>query len=707
MGKKVRIYDLARELNLSNKEVLDLLRDLGVEVKSHSSTIEEKDAQALKELLQEGTSPPPPPEAPALPHSPLEELEEELLEKVEEVLGERRRADGRRRRERVREPRREVTVEEKEEAAPPVEEEKVIELTGDVSIRDLARLLEVPPKDILATLMATGAITSINQTIDPELVAIVAEQYGKKVVLKPPEPEVVEEAPPPLEERPRRQGPVAVPPIVTVLGHVDHGKTTLLDTIRRTHVAEQEEGGITQHIGAYEVEWKGRSITFIDTPGHEAFTAMRARGAQVTDIAVLVVAADDGVMPQTREAIHHAQAAKVPLLVAINKIDLPTANPERVKQQLADIGLLPEEWGGETIVVPLSAKTGQGVEDLLEMILLLAEMEGLRGDPRKPAEGVVIESSLQKGQGPVATLLVLDGTLRRGDFLVVGTAYGRVRQMLDHLGRPVKEAGPSKPVQVIGLSEVPEVGTRIEVVEDERTARRLAEERREQLREKQLQRSQPSLESLLQRSEEGKKVLHLILKADVVGSLEAIEAAIARLSNEEVSIEILHTGVGTITQSDVLLAEASKALIVGFRVGISSADRQLAEGMGVQIKQYNLIYDLLEGMRELVSGMLEPRWEEIVLGHAQVLQVFRVARFGQVAGCRVVDGRLVRGEKVRVARQGSILFEGRLDSLRRVQEDVLEVPAGQECGVGLLGFNEFQPGDVLECYTVQEVRRTP
>lgn len=707
MGKKVRIYDLARELNLSNKEVLDLLRDLGVEVKSHSSTIEEKDAQALKELLQEGTSPPPPPEVPALSHSPLEELEEELLEKVEEVLGERRRADGRRRRERVWEPRREVAVEEKEEAAPPVEEEKVIELTGDVSIRDLARLLEVPPKDILATLMATGAITSINQTIDPELAAIVAEQYGKKVVLKPPEPEVAEEAPPPVEERSRRQGPVAVPPIVTVLGHVDHGKTTLLDTIRRTHVAEQEEGGITQHIGAYEVEWKGRSITFIDTPGHEAFTAMRARGAQVTDIAVLVVAADDGVMPQTREAIHHAQAAKVPLLVAINKIDLPTANPERVKQQLADIGLIPEEWGGETIVVPLSAKTGQGVEDLLEMILLLAEMEGLRGDPRKPAEGVVIESSLQKGQGPVATLLVLDGTLRRGDFLVVGTAYGRVRQMLDHLGRPVKEAGPSKPVQVIGLSEVPEVGTKIEVVEDERTARRLAEERREQLREKQLQRSQPSLESLLQRSEEGKKVLHLILKADVVGSLEAIGAAIARLSNEEVSIEILHTGVGAITQSDVLLAEASKALIVGFRVGISGADRQLAEGMGVQIKQYNLIYDLLEGMRELVSGMLEPRWEEIVLGHAQVLQVFRVARFGQVAGCRVVDGRLVRGEKVRVARQGSILFEGRLDSLRRVQEDVLEVPAGQECGVGLLGFNEFQPGDILECYTMQEVRRTP
>jgi len=498
--------------------------------------------------------------------------------------------------------------------------------------------------------------------------------------------------------------------VVTVLGHVDHGKTTLLDTIRKANVVETEAGGITQHIGAYEVPVDGQSITFLDTPGHEAFTEMRARGAKVADIAVLVVAADDGVMPQTVEAIHHAKAAKVPIVVAINKIDREEANIERVKRQLMDHGLVAEEWGGETICVPVSALRGDGIDHLLETLLLVAEMEELRGNPQAPAQGVVIEAKLDAHRGPVATVLVRDGTLRVGDVLVIGSVYGRIRTMLDYKGDPIPSAGPATPVAVLGLSGVPEVGERIEVFRNERQARQVAEAREALARAEKLNSATPSrasLEDLFNQIQEGEvKELALIVKADVQGSVEAICQSLQRLDNEEVHIHIVHSGVGTIGKSDVMLAAASNAIIIGFNTTIESRDRKLAEDEGIEIRMYNVIYDIINDVKAAMIGMLEPQYEEVLLGHAEVLQLFKISRLGTIAGCRVLDGKMVRGERLRVARNREIIYEGRLDSLKRLQEDVAEVAAPLECGVAVNGFNLFQVGDILEAYTLQEIPRS-
>ncbi len=600
------------------------------------------------------------------------------------------------------------------DGAPPTP--KVIELPEMLTVRELARTLRMSPIDVIKQLMASGIVASINQTIDYDTAGIVASELGFEIKpLRVAEPEPVEdqkkqpktlwqrlaETEPPERLKPR-------PPVVTVLGHVDHGKTTLLDAIRETNVVAGESGGITQHIGAYQVEKDGRKITFIDTPGHEAFTAMRARGAQVTDLAVLVVAADDGVMPQTREAIDHARAAGVPIVVALNKMDRPSARPERVKQQLADVGLTVEDWGGEVICVPVSAKQKQGIEDLLENILLVTEVADLKSNPDRPAVGTVIEGQLDRHRGPTATLLVQGGTLRVGDALVIGPIWGRVRAMYDDQGRPVTEAPPSMPVLVMGLSDVPDAGDIFEVVENERQARLIAAERAEKARLAAGQPTRPrfiSLDDLFSRLETGEATeLNLILKADVQGSLEPIANSLEKLSSEDLKIRLLHQGTGRISESDVMLAAASDAIIIGFRVEVDEAARRQALQEGVSIRQYDVIYDLIDDVDKALKGKLEPQYEDVVIGHAEVRAVFPIKRRGNVAGCYVTDGEVARNALVRVLRGGAEIFAGRLDSLRRFQEDVSEVKTGFECGIGIAGFDDFQVGDLLEFYRKEQVR---
>jgi translation initiation factor IF-2 len=593
---------------------------------------------------------------------------------------------------------------------------RVIELPETMIVRDLARALRVNPIDVIKELMSNGIVAGINQTIDYETAAIVAGEMGFQTqpirVEEPEADQKVERAGKTLwqtllqEESPENVEPR--PPVVTVLGHVDHGKTTLLDAIRETNVVAGEYGGITQHIGAYQVEHEGRKITFLDTPGHEAFTAMRARGAQVTDLAVLVVAADDGVMPQTREAIDHARAAGVSILVALNKIDKPTAQPDRVKQQLSDQGLTPEEWGGDVIVVPVSAKMKQGIDDLLENILLITEVADLRSNPNRPAIGTVVESQLDRHRGPTATLLVQGGTLRVGDPLVIGAISGRVRAMMDHRGNTVDAAPPAMPVLVMGLSDVPKAGDLFEVLESEREARVRAAEAGERLRQAE---SRPArmrsmtLDEVFSRFQQGDSLeLNIILKVDVQGSVEPIVNSLQRLNSEDEKVVILHQGTGNITESDVMLASASDAVIIGFHVDADEAARRLAAQEGIDIRQYNIIYKLVDDVEKALKGMLEPVYEKVVIGHAEVRQVFRIGRRGgNVAGCYVTDGELARNARVRVMRAGKQVFEGHLDSLRRFKDDVSEVRAGFECGVGIAGFDDLQEGDVLEFYKEQRV----
>lgn len=567
-----------------------------------------------------------------------------------------------------------------------------VRLEGSLTVGELAQRLGVPAAEVVRRLLEVGVLAGVNQQIPLETAKAVAEAMGARVVTEPAK------APAPRQRLRVAQEGDPRPPVVTVLGHVDHGKTTLLDTIRHTNVAAGEFGGITQHIGAYQVERGGRRITFIDTPGHEAFTALRARGAQVTDVAVLVVAADDGVMPQTVEAINHAKAAQVPIVVAINKVDLPQANPERVKQQLAELGLVPEEWGGDVVMVPVSARTGQGIDDLLEMILLVAELHDLRADPRKPARGTVLEARLDRGRGPVATVLVQEGTLRVGDGVVVGEVYGKVRAMTDDRGQRLQQAGPSTPVEVVGLSDVPTAGDLLEVVPDERRAKAIAEERRERRRAAELaQARKGSLEELVEVRE-----LRLIVKADVHGSLEAITNALQRVQTDEVKVNVLHAAVGAVTESDVMLAAASRAVVLGFNVRPDPAARKLAEQEGVDVRLYRLIYEALDDLQALIKGLAAPKVTEVVLGHAEVRRIFHISRVGTVAGCYVRDGRIPRSAQVRLVRDGAVVYEGRLASLRRFKDDVREVAAGFECGMVLENFQDIKEGDVIEAYAVQE-----
>ncbi len=602
----------------------------------------------------------------------------------------------------------------KPSSPPPIP--KVIELPETLTVRELARALRMSPIDVIKELMSNGIVASINQTIDYDTAEIVASELGFQTApirVEEPEPEEEEEALPKtlwqrLAESEHAERLEPRPPVVTVLGHVDHGKTTLLDAIRETNVVAGESGGITQHIGAYQVEKDGRRITFIDTPGHEAFTAMRARGAQVTDLAVLVVAADDGVMPQTREAIDHARAAQVPILIALNKMDRPTARPERVKQQLADLDLTVEEWGGDVVCVEVSAKEKQGIEELLENILLVTEVADLRSNPYRPAIGTVIEGQLDKHRGPTATLLVQGGTLRVGDALLIGAISGRVRAMLNDQGEHVDKALPSMPVLVLGLSDVPKAGDIFEVVENEREARAIAEERAERQRVAGTRSSRPrslSLNELFSRFQAGEaKELNLIVKADVQGSLEPIINSVEKLGVEDLKVKILHRGTGDISESDVMLASASDAIILGFQVGVDEAARRVAFQDGVDIRQYDIIYHLVEDIDKALRGLLEPVYEEVVVGHAEVRAIFEIRRRGKVAGCYVADGEVTRNALVRVLRNGEEIFDSRVDSLKRFQDDVTEVKAGFECGLSIAGFEDFEEGDVLEFYKQEQVR---
>ncbi|MGB9877212.1 MAG: translation initiation factor IF-2 [bacterium] len=571
--------------------------------------------------------------------------------------------------------------------------ERSLPVKPNTTVKEFGEKLSIPPTSLLNDLLQAGMPLNLNQAIDLELARRIAREKGFIVVLE--KEEKVEEK---EVGQPR-------PPVVTVLGHVDHGKTTLLDAIRETRVADTEAGGITQKIGAYQVEIDGKKITFIDTPGHEAFTAMRARGAQVTDIAVLVVAADDGVMPQTIEAINHARAANVPILVAINKIDKPDANVDIVKRQLAEQGLVPEEWGGDTICVPISALKREGIKDLLEMVLLLAELRELRANPRAKAKGTVIESRLDPARGPMATVIVQEGTLRIGDPIVAGSTYGKVRAMFDEWGQQVKEAPPSTPVEIMGLNEVPEAGDKLEVVGSEREAKEIAERRLEEKKEAatpSVRRvSLDTLYETLQKGEE--KELRLIIKANSQGALEAVKQALDSIKQEEAKINIIHSGIGNISESDVLLASVANAIVIGFGCKVDGKAKKAAEREKVDVRIYKIIYQLIDEVRAALIGLLTPVEREVTLGKAEVRALFRLPDGKVAAGCYVREGKLVRGEGVRVWRDEAVVFEGELSSLRRFKNDVREVAEGFECGVLLEDFNDFQEGDIIECFTKQRV----
>jgi len=658
LGKrKIRIYELAKMLNIDNKDLLQIIQDLGVEAKSHMSSIDTDVAQIIEETLRE-------------------EKESKLGKRSEEVA---------------------ATLD-------------TLEISEGSTVEDVANRLGKPATTLVKELILAGFMVPANAVINEDIAKTINKVLGVNVKIVPASAETKDEprvrtVEPKKHEKPKKLLPR--PPIVTVMGHVDHGKTTLLDYIRKTNVTAREFGGITQHIGASVVEHNGKKIVFLDTPGHEAFTSMRARGAQVTDIVVLIVAADDGVMPQTIEALNHAKAANTPIIVAINKIDKPSAKPDRVKQQLADLGLIPEEWGGDTIMVEISAKTGLNVDQLLEMILLVAEMNELVADYEATPQGVVIEAELDKGKGPVANVIVQQGTLRRGDILLFETTWGRVRAMMDHLGRNVDEVTPSLPAKILGLEDVPQAGERFIKVDDERAAREAVEQYMEKKRQQEMQAvKRTSLEELFEQMEKGEKpVVRMILKSDVQGTLEAIKSSLMRLAVEEVGIEVVHEGVGRITESDVMLADASNAIIIGFNVRPDGNAKKLAEQKGIQIRLYRTIYDVIDDVKAAVEGMLAPKLKEQILGEAEVRAVFKVPKVGQIAGCYVREGTIKRNAKARVIRDGVVIWEGSLLSLKRFKDDAREVNAGYECGIGLAGFQDLREGDIIEAFEVVEEKR--
>src|ERR671911_1098912 len=715
-----RVYEIARELDLKSKEVISRLREAGVEVKSHSSSVEdpvyervfgdgENGAQNGRSETQEAEAREARAEAERSGHganvatSPAEEPISTPPQKKERK---RRRVviDARATN---RAPRPAVApVAPKETERAPVEEAPQksggVRVEPGATVKDIGEALGVPPTQIIKVLMGLGEMKTLTQTLSTEEIELIAEELGVEVEIG-----AVEE-PAPAEVAPEDDPAdlVEKPPVVTVMGHVDHGKTSLLDRIRSANVQSGEAGGITQHIGAYQVESGGKRITFIDTPGHEAFTEMRARGARVTDIVVLVVAADDGVMPQTLEAIEHSRAAEVPIVVALHKIDVPNANMDRVMGELAERGLTPEAWGGETVTVPVSAKTSEGIDELLENILVVAELEDLKANPSAPASGYVIEGERDPGRGPVATLLLNRGTLEKGDVVLAGTAYGRVRAMLDYTGQRVKDAGPGSPAEILGLSGVPEAGTRFEVVDHERNARDRAQQAEAALRRQELAQQggrRRTLEELL--GEGGTEDLNLVVKADVAGSVEALKEALSKLTTDEVRVNIVRSGVGALTDSDVMLGSASDGILLGFNVRPTNPAKQVAEREGVEIRTYDVIYKALEDIESAMRGMLAPDIQERESGTAEVRQTFRVPNVGVVAGCYVTSGEIFRNNRVRVVRDGTVVYEGNIASLKRFRDDVRSVREGFECGVGVENFNDVKEGDVLEFFETVEVPR--
>jgi translation initiation factor IF-2 len=689
---KPRVHEVAKDLGLSSKEVLAHLKKIGQEVKSHASTIDEDLAARVKAELGNGTAAAP----------------KKTTKKSAAGAGAPSRAS-----ERVEKP--SAPAEASSAPAPssaPAEAAAAptgpaVKVHRGITVKDLAEKLQKSPAEIVKILMGLGEMVTVAQSMSDEAVLLIGEELGVELqVVDPEEEEALEEA---MAEAGEDKGKlVPRPPVVTVMGHVDHGKTAILDAIRRTNVAGGEAGGITQHIGAYQVSVDGRQVTFIDTPGHEAFTAMRARGAQVTDIAVLVVAADDGVMPQTVEAIDHARAAEVPIVVAVNKVDKPEADPVRVRQQLSDQGLMPEEWGGETVFVDVSAKQRTNLEQLLEMILLTSDIQlDLKANPDAPARGVVIEAHLDKGRGPVASVLVKRGTLYQGDALVAGAAWGRVRALQDENGNRVDEAKPGQPVQVLGWQSVPEAGDDFRSLDDEREARHIAQEREQHRRAADLvEQRKVSLSTLLAQTREGEvPELNLLLKADAQGSVEALEDQLAKLDQTLVKVTVLRKGAGAITENDVTLAQASNAIIIGFNVVPNAQARQLAEKEGVDIRTYRVIYQAVQEIENAAKGLLGPEIKEVSLGQAEVRATFRVPKLGVVAGCMVTDGVVRRNSKARLVRDGTVVYETTVASLRRFKDDAREVAAGFECGIGLEGFQDIKEGDIIQAFEVQEVAR--
>jgi len=720
LARNIRVYELARELDIQSKEVLTLLQDeLGLDVSNHMSTINPQVAERIRNLVTEESEdavdtqvPDATPAeeesgAPAAVETAEAEAEPEAEEEEEATpkttrkrkpsgteAAEKRRSRGRRDRRKDRSFRARV--------------EKVV-LSGPLSVSQLAEKLNVGPLELMQHLVGMGIMANINQELDLESQALIARELGADFEVQSDED--AEDARYPhrrvLAERIEDDNPdnlLPRAPVVTVMGHVDHGKTTLLDTIRKTRVTEQESGGITQHIGASTIEFEGKRIVFLDTPGHEAFTTMRARGARATDIVVLVVAADDGVMPQTREAIDHAQAAGVPIVVAVNKVDLPRAQPDRIRQELMAHELVPEDWGGETIYVDISALEGENVDELLEMINLLAEIEELTADPDKRAHGLVIESELDKARGSVATLLVQGGTLHRGDAFVAGVHAGRVRAMFDDRGAALEEAGPSTPVEVLGLSGVPDSGDVFVSLADDSEAKSLAGELQNMERQTELQATPKSLEDFY-RSEDEYRELRLILKADVHGSLDAASTALQQLSDDEVNVSVIHGGVGAINESDIMLASASDAVVLGFNVRPTGGAQRSADKIGVDVRTYRVIYEMLDDVDKAAKGLLDPEQREVVLGRAEVREVFRVPSAGNVAGLYVTDGVMRRNARVRLLREGRVIHDGEVASLKRFKDDAREVASGYECGLGIENYNDIHVGDEIEAYTIEEVPR--
>lgn len=653
---KIRVYEIAKQLNVSSKEIIEKLKEYDVHVHSHMSTLEKDEADLMTKHF-----------------TAKEDMKQENLEEAQEIQQD--------------------------------EELKIIEIPAQITVQDLAAKLDVPATTIIKSLMLKGIMVTINQDIDFETAAEIAEEFDI-IVEQELEKDLMEEIF--LQEPDNEKDLVERPPVVVVMGHVDHGKTSLLDALRSSNVTSREAGGITQHIGASTINVNNKKITFLDTPGHEAFTAMRMRGAQVTDIAILVVASDDGVMPQTIEAINHAKAANVQIIVAINKMDKPSANPDRVKQELADHGLLVEEWGGDTICVPVSALQREGLDTLLEMVLLVAEMGEYKANPNKKARGTIIEAELDKGRGPVATVLVQEGTLRVGDPIVAGLAYGRIRAMIDDKGRNVKKATPSTPVEILGLSEVPTAGDMFYVASNDKHARQVAEKVKAQDRAQLIVQTQQkvSLDDLFNQIQAGKmKELNLIVKADVQGSVEAVRQSLERLSNDEVRIRTIHGGVGAVTESDVILASASNAIIIGFNVRPDSGARSVADHEEVDIRLYRVIYNAIEDIEAAMKGMLDPEFREKVIGHAEIRQTFKISSVGTVAGSYVQDGKFLRNAQVRIVRDGIVIYEGNLTSLKRFKDDVKEVNTGYECGLMFERFNDVKEGDIVEAFIMEEIPR--
>lgn len=711
---------MAKKLGISNKELIDKLKELSIEVNSHMSTVDNENADVLIELFteqnKEETKPnvdEEPPNQDTLTNNVNESAEniqnidkkhfKKEMNPTKSVTPNTNNKKDKKKKNKKDKRKNYIT---NNDVSAESKGEQVIQLKNKLTVKELSETLNKSASEIITKLIGLGIMATINQELDYDTASIIASEFGIEVesmadtdaeedifdiVIEPDQPE---------DLKPRS-------PVVTVMGHVDHGKTSLLDAIRKTKVTNSEAGGITQHIGASEIKVNDKKIVFLDTPGHEAFTSMRARGAKVTDIAILVVAADDGVMPQTLEAISHAKAAEVPIIVAINKMDKPSANPDKVKQELADQGLLIEEWGGDVISVPVSARSGENIDALLEMVLLVSEMSELKANPNRKAIGTVIEAQLDVGKGPVATVLVQNGTLFIGDSVVIGNTYGRIRAMMNDSGKRVKVAGPSTAVEITGLSEVPEAGDQLFAVNDDKAAKSIVEKRINKIKEEQLKASQKiSLDALFSQMEQGQlKDLNLIIKADTQGSVEAVKQSLVKLSNSEVVINPIHGGVGGITESDVMLATASNAIIIGFNVRPTSSAASIAKKENVDIRTYRIIYKAIEDIEAAMKGMLDPEFAEEELGKAEVRATFKVPGAGTIGGCYVIEGKILRNAKIRLVRDNIVIHEGSIDSLKRFKDDAKEVATGYECGIGLSQFNDLKEGDIIEAYHMKEIER--